>query len=46
MKCIVTGATGHIGCALIKELCKNGYDVTAFILPGDHAESIHEEPVK
>ena len=46
MKCIVTGATGHIGCALIRELCRKGYDVTAFILPGDRADAIREEPVK
>ncbi len=46
MKCIVTGATGHIGCALVKELCRSGYDVTAFVLPGDRTDAICEEPVK
>ncbi len=46
MKCIVTGATGHIGCVLVRELCRKGYDVTAFVLPGDSAEAICREPVK
>lgn len=45
-KCIVTGATGHIGCALIRELCGKGYDVTAFVLPGDDIRAIEKEPVK
>ena len=34
-KCMVTGATGHVGSALIKELLHAGWDVTAFILPGE-----------
>lgn len=46
MKCMVTGATGHIGCALVKELCQNGYEVTAFVLPGDSVESLQNEPVR
>ena len=35
MKCFVTGATGHIGNVLVKELYNAGYDVTALVLPND-----------
>lgn len=33
MKCIVTGATGHIGNILVKQLAQRGDEVTAFVLP-------------
>jgi hypothetical protein len=29
MKALVLGATGHIGNAIVRELLKRGYDVTA-----------------
>lgn len=35
MKCIVTGATGHIGNVLVRELVKRGYDTSAFVLESD-----------
>ncbi len=35
MKCFVTGATGHVGNVLVKELFNNGYDVTSLVLPKD-----------
>jgi dihydroflavonol-4-reductase len=35
MKCIVTGATGHIGNVLVRNLYKNGYEVYAVVLPND-----------
>ncbi len=40
MKCIVTGATGHIGNVLVKELYIHGYDVTAIVLPQDDVRMI------
>ena len=35
MKCFVTGATGHIGNVLVKELFSIGYQVTSLVLPKD-----------
>lgn len=35
MKVFVTGATGHIGCVLVKKLYELKYDVTSLVLPGD-----------
>jgi dihydroflavonol-4-reductase len=35
MKNLVTGATGHIGNVLVKELLKRGENVRAFVLPGE-----------
>jgi dihydroflavonol-4-reductase len=35
MKCVVTGATGHIGNVLVKDLYNHGYEVTAIVLPKD-----------
>lgn len=35
MKCFVTGATGHIGNVLVKELYQEGHQVTALVLPKD-----------
>ena len=32
---LVTGATGHIGNVLVKELLKRGEKVKAFVLPGE-----------
>jgi len=32
---LVTGATGHIGNVLVRELCDQGYKVRAFVLPGE-----------
>ena len=31
MKCVVTGASGHVGNVLVRELVKKGYEVTALI---------------
>lgn len=35
MKCIVTGATGHIGNVLVKELYDHGYQIKMLVLPKD-----------
>jgi len=35
MKCFVTGATGHIGNVLIRELYKKGHQVTSLVLKND-----------
>lgn len=39
-KCFVTGATGHIGNVLVKELYDQGYDVTSLVLPNDSIRMI------
>lgn len=46
MKCIVTGATGHIGNVLIRELIQSKYEVTAFVLKGDNIEHLKDLPIK
>ena len=40
MKCVVTGATGHIGNILVKRLQERGDEVTAFVLPREDISSI------
>lgn len=40
MKCVVTGATGHIGNVLVKNLYSHGYDITAIVLPNDDISMI------
>lgn len=35
MKVVVTGATGHIGNVLVKNLYEHGYEITAVVLPKD-----------
>lgn len=40
MKVVVTGATGHIGNVLVKELYENGYQVLAVVLPNDDYKMI------
>jgi len=40
MKCFVTGATGHIGNVLVKELYQQGHQVTSLVLPKDNHEMI------
>jgi dihydroflavonol-4-reductase len=46
MKCVVTGATGHIGYALLLELLGEGYEITALVLPNDDISHIRDLPVK
>ncbi len=31
MNCLVTGAAGHVGCALVRELLMRGHSVTAYV---------------
>ena len=40
MKCFVTGATGHIGNVLVRELYNLGYQVTSLVLPKDDIQII------
>ena len=40
MKCVVTGATGHIGNVLIRKLLEKGYDVKAFIYNNESIEHL------
>jgi dihydroflavonol-4-reductase len=40
MKCIVTGATGHIGNVLVKDLFEAGYEIQAIVLPKDDFKMI------
>lgn len=35
MKCVVTGATGHIGNVLVRYLVEQGYEVKAFVLKNE-----------
>ncbi|MDD3191271.1 MAG: NAD-dependent epimerase/dehydratase family protein [Bacilli bacterium] len=40
MKCIVTGATGHIGNVLVRNLFEHGYEIKAIVMPNDRVEMI------
>ncbi|MDR3645177.1 MAG: NAD-dependent epimerase/dehydratase family protein [Clostridia bacterium] len=46
MTCLVTGASGHIVCVLVRRLLDEGYDVRAFVLPGDRAASLEGLPIR
>jgi len=37
---LVTGATGHIGNVLVRELLKKGWSVRALVLPEENAVSL------
>lgn len=42
MKCVVTGATGHIGNVLIRKLLKKGYEIRAFVLQNENTKCIED----
>ena len=42
MKCVVTGATGHIGNILVKALHARNDKVTAFVLPREDIGNIKD----
>ena len=46
MKCLVTGATGHIGNVLVKKLLKENFDITVLVLPNENLEPIRNLNVK
>lgn len=42
MKCVVTGATGHIGNVLVKRLVEDGYEVTALVRTKEKIKQLEE----
>ncbi len=42
MRCFVTGATGHVGNVLVKELYSKGHHVTSLVLPNDKYKDLIE----
>jgi dihydroflavonol-4-reductase len=42
----VTGASGHLGNVLVRELVSRGHAVTALVLPGDDLRSLRGLPIK
>ena len=45
-KCIVTGACGHIGNVLVKQLVKLGYQVKALALPNEDLSPLKDLPIE
>lgn len=45
-KILVTGATGHIGNVLVRELLSRGYPVRALVLPGESLEPLQGADVE
>lgn len=43
---LVTGATGHIGNVLIRELVSRGKEVRALVLPGESCDSLRGLPIE
>ena len=46
MRCVVTGATGHIGNVLVRKLYERGYQVVAFVLKNDNIDMFKELNIK
>lgn len=42
MKCVVTGASGHIGNVLVRYLINKKYEVKAFVLKGENVDYLKE----
>lgn len=42
----VTGATGHLGNVLVRQLCEQGERVRAMVLPGEDCRALEELPVE
>ena len=38
MKCVVTGASGHIGNVLVRDLINKKYEVKAFVLKNENVD--------
>ncbi len=46
MKCVVTGATGHIGNVLVRKLVERKYEVTAFVLENEDVSHLSTLSIK
>lgn len=46
MKCVVTGASGHIGNVVVRKLVEKGYKVKAFVLKGEKIDYLKELPIE
>lgn len=42
MKCVVTGASGHIGNVLVRKLLEKGYEVKAFVKRNENISYLEE----
>lgn len=42
MKCVVTGASGHIGNVLVRDLINKNYEVKAFVLKSENVDYLKE----
>lgn len=42
MKCVVTGASGHIGNVLVRDLISKNYEVKAFVLKNENVDYLKE----
>ena len=45
MRCLVTGATGHLGCSLVRALCRKGVEVVAYVRKSSRLEALSGLPI-